>query len=371
MLGVTGIPHRNRTSPWRACLLLVAGPALWWTLGPGSDAAAPPPRLAPRPALVPDRGAPDRGFPETASKRTAVHAAEPRPGAADASGTAARERLPDWLGRALGERVVTGAPLVTNRLLPAGGSPPFDARDLAALADWIDANGLHEGSSRFDYDDGDGVFEPWELGFQVWEGSRLVALSFGPDPHASFEYALEVVPESLGDLSALVHLDLSGNRIERLPPSLGDLRGLQQLRLNRNRIGELPSSLGELGSLRSLNLSQNRIGDLPDEARRLWSLEQLHLDDNPISRLPAAVTGLESLRLLSVTHAAQGPDAAREAPGGLRELPQDWLGTTPQPVVLYVSGNRLCGPGATSTLFSDGTRVLGLSAQRCLASGAP
>lgn len=51
---------------------------------------------------------------------------------------------------------------------------------IAAAASFIAISGLSEASSPFDYDDGDGVFEPWELGFQVWENGSRVLLAMGP-----------------------------------------------------------------------------------------------------------------------------------------------------------------------------------------------
>jgi hypothetical protein len=360
----------KRAARHLAVLLLVAGPVLWWILAPSTKPPEPiAPHATPEPAAKPAPGA---------EQRIPVPGA-PRPdGLAQPSNLDAvpdREDLPLWLARLLGERASRGEPLVSNRSLSArpfgSGDPPFDPRDLAVLQELIDANGLSEGSSPSDYDDGNGRFEPWELGTQVWQGTRLVSLSLGPDPHASFGYGLEQVPDSLGELDALVQLDLSGNRVEILPESLGDLRELRELRLNRNAFEELPASTGELDELVSLNVSQNELRGLPDEMRWLPVLEELYLDDNPISQLPEPVLEIGTLSWISVTHSAAGFRAGVAAPGGLVELPSDWLARRERPVVVNVAGNQLCQPDLAQLGFGGSAQVFGLSAQRCAGFAAP
>lgn len=87
--------------------------------------------------------------------------------------------LPRWARDALEVDDATADTLRTN-LDPRFSARGLDPRQLAVLGDIIAISGLSEASSPFDYDDGDGVLEPWELGFQVWENGSLVLLAMGP-----------------------------------------------------------------------------------------------------------------------------------------------------------------------------------------------
>jgi Leucine-rich repeat (LRR) protein len=54
------------------------------------------------------------------------------------------------------------------------------------------------------------------------------------------------LPDAIGDLSALTHLDMNNNQISgSIPESIGQLTGLKMIRLGVNDItGTVPSSLG-------------------------------------------------------------------------------------------------------------------------------
>ncbi len=69
-----------------------------------------------------------------------------------------------------------------------------------------------------------------------------------------------IVAPQLGDLDALVQLDLSGNRLTgMIPASLGRLSHLEALHLRDNDLwGTIPAALGELG-LRDVTLSGNAL----------------------------------------------------------------------------------------------------------------
>lgn len=250
--------------------------------------------------------------------------AAPRSQEAPASHHAAP--LPRWLDEALGE---TGGErdgrVTTNR--HATGSEPFDPRDLAALQDLIDANGLSESASPFDFDDQDGVFEPWELGFQAWQDGRLVALSFGPDPFSSFGYPVERLPASLGALTELRALDAHGLDLAALPPEIGELRSLRELRIYRNRLSELPPSIGDLASLETLALHENDIAWLPESMEALARLQNFYLGENPIDALPLWLAELPIARL-DVRNLAQTPGSTSNLEMILERIPIEELHAT-------------------------------------------
>ena len=59
------------------------------------------------------------------------------------------------------------------------------------------------------------------------------------------------------DVSTLVHLDLSGNRLTELPPAVRGLTALQSIDLSDNDFGAVPDELQELSSLQSCILEGN------------------------------------------------------------------------------------------------------------------
>lgn len=254
-----------------------------------------------------------------------------------------RGNLPRWLVEAVD--VEAGAsPVLSNRdpALRAGG---LDPRDLAALQDIIEFNGLHEGTSPTDYDNGDGFLEPLELGLQFWQQGRLVGLLLGPDPYWSFGYDIVELPPSIGDASQLRFLDLHESFLAGLPESLGRLGMLRELRLQGNQLSWLPAGVGSLQELRGLALGQNEFVALPETLGGLRRLERLQLGDNRLVELPAAIGRMDSLRVLGVAQTEAG------GRGRLRQLP-DGVETLPSLEALYVTGHPMT---CSRALLEDGS----------------
>lgn len=249
--------------------------------------------------------------------------------------------------------------------LDYGNGRYYDPRDLAVLSDIIERNQLGEHSSPFDHDDGDGVFEPWELGYQEWRFGRLVALHLGPDRYATAGYEIAELPETISDLDALRVLDLHSNQLAELPAEIGQLGNLVELRLFRNQLADLPLEIGRLHNLEILVLGGNQLAELPPTLGDLRRLDTLHVNDNPLTALPEGLSGLVNLRLLNVSHgdADASPVRLTELPGSLADLPRL--------SVLLVGGNSLfCeddgSGGPVLSLLTDGTiSVQGLRSQRC------
>lgn len=72
------------------------------------------------------------------------------------------------------------------------------------------------------------------------------------------------LPESVGNLTYLTRLDLSGNQLTKLPESLGNLTSLKEINLGDNQLTALPDSLGDLTSLIHLRVFGNRLTALPE-----------------------------------------------------------------------------------------------------------
>ncbi|MGE4608278.1 MAG: leucine-rich repeat domain-containing protein [Myxococcota bacterium] len=288
--------------------------------------------------------------------------------AAPAGWNLAPEPPPDWVREALGPVEEGAPPLRTNRqnTLGAGGLDPMA---LAVLEDLILANDLDESSSPFDYDDGDGVLEPWELGYQVWRGGELVLLSAGPGPQFSFGYELSVLPPSVGDLAAIEYLDLQGNQLSELPAEIGRLHTLRELRLHHNRLIDLPPTIGDLVALERLYVAANSLASLRSELAGLERLEALNAGDNPLTLIEDGALALPRLRELGLERSLGAIPVNSDSDGSsglLYELPGE-LASTPLEE-LRVGGLRLyCGASLPSYLL-DGSiaRVIGLAAQRCV-----
>jgi Leucine-rich repeat (LRR) protein len=139
---------------------------------------------------------------------------------------------------------------------------------------------------------------------------------------------LTELPESLGQLTRLQTMDLSGNQLTELPESLGQLMQLQTLYLSRNQLTVLPDWLGQLTELQELDLSRNQLAELPESLGQLTQLWALKLSNNRLTVLPESLDQLTQLQTLLL------------AGNQLKELPES-LGHFKQLQLLDLSNNRL------------------------------
>ena len=110
------------------------------------------------------------------------------------------------------------------------------------------------------------------------------------------------IPAELGQLTALVFLELWGNELTgTIPPGLGNLNSLTELSLSRNMLsGEIPAELGQLIALQYLYLWDNELtGTIPTELGDLTDLVELSLSRNMLSgEIPAELGQLIALQYL-------------------------------------------------------------------------
>ncbi len=125
------------------------------------------------------------------------------------------------------------------------------------------------------------------------------------------------------NLSKLVILDLSSNRVSKLNVSLGPLKVLQELNLSGNFLYHIPSQfLATLPkSLAVLNLSNNKLQMIPDKICRTRNLSTLDLRNNDLRRLPFTIGRLAGLKRLDVG----GNTELRILPGCISRLKLDHI----------------------------------------------
>ncbi|CDW54122.1 Leucine rich repeat and calponiny [Trichuris trichiura] len=100
---------------------------------------------------------------------------------------------------------------------------------------------------------------------------------------------IKVVPNCIASLRSLTFLDLSYNQISILPAALCTLP-LEVLLLKSNRVESLPSEIGKLaGTLTELDVSCNRLSSLPSEIGALSKLRVLNLRQNVLTWLPYGI----------------------------------------------------------------------------------
>ena len=85
---------------------------------------------------------------------------------------------------------------------------------------------------------------------------------------------LTVLPESIGGLQKLTHLDVDDNQLTALPESIGGLQTLTQLEVRGNPLTALPDSIGGLQALKALYFKSCQLTALPKPVRRL---QQAHI----------------------------------------------------------------------------------------------
>ena len=86
----------------------------------------------------------------------------------------------------------------------------------------------------------------------------------------------------------IISLDLAGQKLTTVPESIGTLSKLEHLNLWNNNLISLPESIESLNKLKSLYLDWNNFSDLPEiKWEKLKILEKLNLNNNiMINKLP-------------------------------------------------------------------------------------
>ncbi len=117
---------------------------------------------------------------------------------------------------------------------------------------------------------------------------------------------LETLPEEIGNLTKMRELIIdNGNGCSMsvgVPASIGKLQNLRVLRLYGaiESAKPLPESIGELRNLEHLDLGRNGLETIPSQVSQLTNLKTLHLEYNALKSVPAFVGDFKNLKELSV-----------------------------------------------------------------------
>ncbi|XP_052420732.1 leucine-rich repeat and calponin homology domain-containing protein 1 isoform X3 [Carassius gibelio] len=99
---------------------------------------------------------------------------------------------------------------------------------------------------------------------------------------------LNALPESIGQLTNLMELDVSCNEITALPRHTGQLKALRELNVHRNLLCVLPEDLADL-PLVKFDFSCNKVSTIPVCYRNMTQLQTLQLENNPLQSPPAQI----------------------------------------------------------------------------------
>ncbi|XP_026398590.1 uncharacterized protein LOC113294407 [Papaver somniferum] len=115
--------------------------------------------------------------------------------------------------------------------------------------------------------------------------------------------SLSELPEDLGLMKNLRHLDVSYTGIAKFPQSVTELCDLQTLDVSHcKKFTELPENIGAWKQLRSLNISHTEVSKLPVSITDLFKLEKLRLYSCPnLTALPRGMEGLSHLRKINTS----------------------------------------------------------------------
>ncbi|CAI8595713.1 unnamed protein product [Vicia faba] len=108
------------------------------------------------------------------------------------------------------------------------------------------------------------------------------------------------VPNSIRNLLYMRYLNLSHTNIERLPSQISKLSNLQFLLLaGCKRFTELPEDVGKLVNLYHLDFSNTALREMPEDIGKLVNLHYLDVSDTALREMPIQIAKLQNLQTLS------------------------------------------------------------------------
>ncbi|CAH1249854.1 LRRIQ4 [Branchiostoma lanceolatum] len=111
-------------------------------------------------------------------------------------------------------------------------------------------------------------------------------------------------PRQVLQLEGLVRLRMANwageGKPSPVPEDIGRLKNLHTLYLDNSGLDSLPDGVGELGQLTHLDISRNRFTSVPEQIMNLPNIGELILNNNRISHLPLALNQLAQLYIIEI-----------------------------------------------------------------------
>lgn len=134
----------------------------------------------------------------------------------------------------------------------------------------------------------------------IWSLDKLKHLNL----ESNFLTELPMASEKFLSMPCLTSLLLGKNQLIVFPPSILAFIKLEWLSLSYNNIHELPDGISGLQSLKRLSLRGCPITELPESLIKLENLEELDLRETRIAELPLFIWTLKSLKQLDLRSVA-------------------------------------------------------------------
>jgi hypothetical protein len=109
-----------------------------------------------------------------------------------------------------------------------------------------------------------------------------------------------VIPDEIGNLTALTNFMANGNTIESISNRISGCSSLRTIFAANNGIAELPDSIVNCPSLQYLSLENNRLSRLPDSIGKMKALRELNVTRNLLTSLPSSMAELDSIRCVFI-----------------------------------------------------------------------
>ena len=110
--------------------------------------------------------------------------------------------------------------------------------------------------------------------------------------------------DDIGDLTCLMEINLSQNKIEKLPESFCRLKNLTELKIPGNMFKNLPECISEFNNLKTLDVSNNPDLDkknLFNIIYKLNNLESLDISYLELNEIPQGIENLKNLKDLNIS----------------------------------------------------------------------
>eukprot|EP01089_Gocevia_fonbrunei_P014157 TRINITY_DN3811_c0_g1_i1.p1 TRINITY_DN3811_c0_g1~~TRINITY_DN3811_c0_g1_i1.p1 ORF type:complete len:518 (-),score=69.18 TRINITY_DN3811_c0_g1_i1:21-1574(-) len=212
-------------------------------------------------------------------------------GIVSGSGVVAGSGMASGSGIVLGSGIVAGTGMVTTtQPAPTSGSKIRLATEIVDRTKTVIFEAASTGGTELDLSRQDILYLPTDIRLLC---STLEELNLCNN-------LLVTLPPEIGELKALISLQIESNAITYLPPQIGQLTRLERLFLNNNKLVCLPPEIGQLTNLVWLSADNNRLTSLPKEIGLLKNLGWISVENNDLTSLPIEMGLLSKLESLSI-----------------------------------------------------------------------